>query len=137
MVSQNILIAKVDNIREYLNYLKEIKSYSRDEYVKNPMIYAAFERFLHLTLECTIDIGNHIISDLRYRKPESNRDIFEILYDNKIIDYELKDKLGKMAGFRNILVHDYMKLDRGLVYDIVKYNLIDIEKFIKIIIEFV
>lgn len=42
-----------------------------------------------------------------------------------------------MAGFRNILVHDYMRLDRGLVYEIINNNLKDIEEFIRIIIEYI
>lgn len=74
---------------------------------------------------------------MRYRKPENNRDIFKVLYENKIIDEILKNNLCNMAGFRNILVHDYMKLDRGLVYDIITNNLIDIENFVSVIIEYV
>jgi uncharacterized protein YutE (UPF0331/DUF86 family) len=42
-----------------------------------------------------------------------------------------------MTGFRNILVHDYMKLDREIVYNIINNNLIDIESFIKIIVDFI
>ncbi|WP_279381239.1 HepT-like ribonuclease domain-containing protein [Clostridium pascui] len=43
---------------------------------------------------------------------------------DKIINETLKNNLCNMAGFRNILVHDYMKLDRGLVYDIINNNLL-------------
>lgn len=133
MVSRSIIISKADSLNEYLSYLRGINKYSKNEYVNNPMVYASFERFLHLSLECIIDIGNHIISDLRLRKPESNRDIFEILYENNMIDFNLKERLIKMAGFRNILVHGYMKLDRGMVYDIINYNLTDLEDFLKVI----
>lgn len=137
MVSSNILISKINNLKEYIDYLSGITNYSKDEYIASPMIYASFERFLHLSIECVLDIGNHIISDLRYRKPESNRDIFEVLYENNIISLELKEKLIKMADFRNILVHDYMKLDREIVYTVINNNLGDIEEFIKIIADFI
>lgn len=137
MVSSNILISKINSLKEYINYLRSINKYSLDEYIKNPMIYASFERFLHLSIECALDIGNHIISDLSYRKPESNRDIFEVLHENKLIPLELKENLIKMAGFRNILVHGYIKLDREIVYNIIKNNLGDIEKFIKVISDFI
>lgn len=137
MVSSNILISKINNLKEYMDYLRGIDTYSVDDYISNPMIYASFERFLHLSIECILDIGNHMISDLRYRKPESNRDIFEILYENKVICLDLKEKLVKMAGFRNILVHGYMKLDREIVYNIIKNNLIDIEEFVHVIADFI
>lgn len=42
-----------------------------------------------------------------------------------------------MAGFRNILVHDYMKFDRNIVYHIINNNLKDIELFIKNISAFI
>lgn len=137
MVSSNILISKINNLKEYMDYLRGIDTYSVDDYISNPMIYASFERFLHLSIECILDIGNHMISDIRYRKPESNRDIFEILYENKVICLDLKEKLVKMAGFRNILVHGYMKLDREIVYNIIKNNLIDIEEFVHVIADFI
>ncbi|MEG2290595.1 MAG: HepT-like ribonuclease domain-containing protein [Clostridium sp.] len=42
-----------------------------------------------------------------------------------------------MAGFRNILVHDYMKLDRGIVYNIINNNLKDIEEFIIVVASYI
>ncbi len=74
-----------------------------------------------------------MISDMNYRKPENNRDIFEILNENNIINEKLKNSLCNMAGFTNILLHNYLKLNRGMVYDIISNNLTDIKKFIKIV----
>ncbi|MEA4825342.1 MAG: DUF86 domain-containing protein [Clostridium sp.] len=137
MVKREIVISRVDKLKEYLGYLKSIKQYSKEEYINNPMIYGSSERFLHLAIECVIDIGNHVISDMRYRKPENNRDIFEVLYENKLINEKLKINLCNMAGFRNILVHDYLKIDREIVYEVILNNLKDIEKFIKVIVEYI
>jgi len=47
-----------------------------------------------------IDIANHIISDMGYRKPSSNREIFEILFENKIINNNLKG----IEDFRKIAI---------------------------------
>jgi uncharacterized protein YutE (UPF0331/DUF86 family)/predicted nucleotidyltransferase len=137
MVNRDIILLRIDKLREYLSYLKQIDKYSREEYSQNPMLYGSFERFLHLAIECILDIGNHVISDLRFRKPESNKDIFEVLSENKIIDSELKESLCKMAGFRNILVHDYMKLNRAIVYDIIQNNLKDLENFASIVVQYI
>jgi uncharacterized protein YutE (UPF0331/DUF86 family) len=133
LVQREIVITRLDKLKEYLIYLKNISAYSKEEYIKNPLLYGSCERFLHLSIECVLDIANHTISDLNYRKPENNRDIFEVLYENKVIDLKLKESLCNMAGFRNILVHDYLKLNRGMVYDIVLNNLNDIKKFATII----
>ena len=36
-----------------------------------------------------------------------------------------------MAGFRNLLVHEYMEIDRHRVYAVLENDLGDFEKFIK------
>lgn len=137
MVNRNVILIRVSKLKEYFNNLNEIKKYDKDEYIKNPIIYGAAERFLHLSIESVLDVANHIISDLDYRKPENNRDVFEVLYENKIIDSPLKENLLNMASFRNILVHDYLKLDRSIVYDIIQNNLSDIDKFINLIMTYI
>lgn len=133
MVKRELVLSRLEKLNEYIKVLKTIKNYSEEEYISNPMIYGSMERFLHLSIECVLDISNHLISDLSLRRPDSNREIFIILCENKIIDEKLKENLCNMAGFRNILVHDYMKLDRIIVYKIINNNLKDIEKFIKIV----
>ena len=137
MVKKEIVISRIDKLNEYIGILKSVIKYDRETYINDPLIYGAAERFLHLSIECILDISNHVISDMRCRKPENNRDIFLVLYENKIIDEKLKDNLCNMAGFRNILVYDYMKLDRGLVYDVINNNSNDIEDFIKIVVEYI
>ncbi len=136
MVNEDLLMTRLNKLTGYISFLDGIKKYTEIEYIKDPFIYGSSERFLHLAIECAIDIGNHIISDMRYRKPETNRDIFEILYENEVISLELKENLSNMASFRNILVHDYIKLDRSLVYNIIVENLDDLRSFMKEIIAY-
>lgn len=137
MVKRDVVISRVNKLNEYVDILKSVKKYDKEIYINDPLIYGSSERFLHLSIECILDIGNHVIADMRYRKPENNKDIFLVLHENKIIDEKLRNNLCNMAGFRNILVHDYMRLDRGLVYEIINNNLKDIEEFIRVIIEYI
>jgi uncharacterized protein YutE (UPF0331/DUF86 family) len=54
-------------------------------------------------------------------------DIFQILAEENIISQELLKELEGMAAFRNVLVHDYLKLDLDKIYKIVQVKL----KYIK------
>ena len=137
MVKRDVVLSRLNKLSEYISFLNKVKSYSKKEYIENPFIYGASERFLHLAIECVLDISNHAISDMRFRKPSSNKDIFQVLLENKIINEELKTNLSNMAGFRNILVHDYVRLDREVVYDVIMNNLKDIEDFMKVISEYI
>ena len=51
-----------------------------------------------------------------FRKPSTYREAFEILHEEGLISRNLSDKLSDLAGFRNILVHIYWRLDMDAVY---------------------
>jgi uncharacterized protein YutE (UPF0331/DUF86 family) len=50
-----------------------------------------------------------------------------------VLPVRLSKKLVSIAGFRNILVHEYLEIDRHLVYKVLKNDLGDFEAFIKAI----
>ncbi|GAB4442182.1 MAG: hypothetical protein OHK0040_13270 [bacterium] len=60
-----------------------------------------------------------------------------MLYQNKIIDSKLKETMIKMVGFRNIIVHEYFKIDPKIVVNILRNNLKDFDKFKKEILKYV
>ena len=55
------------------------------------------------------------------------KDNFRLLYQNNMIDKDLKEKMEHMVGFRNIAVHDYESINPEILKSIVKNNLKDIE----------
>jgi uncharacterized protein YutE (UPF0331/DUF86 family) len=118
LVNKAILAERLERLREYLGILETVQRYDRKRFVQDPFIHGAGERYLHLAIECLLDIGNHIISDRGYPKPESYADIFRILADKGVVPKDQLDELAGMAAFRNVLVHDYLRLDREKVYHI-------------------
>ena len=60
------------------------------------------------------DIDVVAADDLRV--PGSYADIFYFLSDAGIMPRPFADKLANLAGFRNILVHDYTKVKPAKVY---------------------
>ena len=120
MVNKNVLSARLERLREYLGILVSIQEYDCDRFIQDPFIHGTAERNLHLAIECLLDIGNHIIADLGYAKPESYADIFRILTENQVIPLQLYKNLEGMAAFRNVLVHDYLRLDRKRVHQVIK-----------------
>lgn len=60
-----------------------------------------------------------MIADRGYRKPETYGEIFQILAEEGAIPEKLLVELEGMAAFRNVLVHDYLRLDLDRVYQVV------------------
>jgi len=75
------------------------------------------ERGLQLGAEILLDIGNHILVAEYGVSSSEYRDIFKRLAERKVISSSLAERLGGLAGFRNILVHDYLDLDRERVLE--------------------
>lgn len=55
--------------------------------------------------------------------------LFEILGQEGIIEKKLATAFAPAVGFRNILIHDYLKIDYEQVADKINNRLGDFEKF--------
>ena len=132
----NKIIAKLEKLDEYLGYLSEIQKVSKKQFVGDYHYFGLAERYLQLSIEIILDIGKLIIISERLRKPEDNQDIFAILAGQKIISGKLFQELSGIAGFRNILVHDYEKINRAIVHQKLKENLSNFKDFKKEIVKF-
>jgi len=127
---------KLEQLREYVGYLKNYQKYSLDNLTKDHTLKGAVERYLHLSAECVIDIAEIIIAELRLRKPEEYREAIDILGEAGILPHEFAYRFAPIAGFRNILVHEYTKIDLAEVYRHLQQDLADFEKFAGYIIEY-
>ena len=113
-----------------------MKSYSFEKLRSEPEIYGSCERFLHLAIEATLDVGNHLIADLNLGEVSWYRDIPKLMENNGYINAKLKEQWIRMIGFRNLLVHDYLEIDRKIVYEVLQNNLDDIAALKKVFAQF-
>lgn len=134
MVRLEALAKRIEKLNTYLGVLKKLQRYSLGEFKGNPEIYGSAERFLQLAIECLNDMGNHLIADLDLGVVNWQSDIPEILFLKEYIKEEEKDRWTRMIGFRNLLVHDYLDIDRGRVYRTLQEDLSDIEEIGKVFV---
>ena len=73
------IIDKLELLEEYITILKDLQQYSLEEVEKNYMLRGAVERYLQVSLECMLDIGEIIISEEKIKRPESYRETFSVL----------------------------------------------------------
>jgi uncharacterized protein YutE (UPF0331/DUF86 family) len=134
LVDRYIVQARIAKIREYVALLRKIRRQAnKASFVKDPLIYGNAERYLQLAIQCVLDVSNHVVADMRLNLPSDNRELFEMLAKHKVISTALSKKLTAMAGFRNVLVHEYLEIDRHRVYNALENELGDFERFIRAI----
>lgn len=130
-VDKERIIYLIGEIEKALNILEDYKTEKKEEVISDLKALGSIKYYLILAIESCVDISNHIIAKKHLGVPESYSDCFKILGDNGIIPKALSEKLIDMTRFRNLLVHLYWKVDDGKIYEILKSELDDINKFIK------
>jgi uncharacterized protein YutE (UPF0331/DUF86 family) len=132
--TRDIIIAKLARLDEYVVYLKELKRYSRAQFIQDYRIHGLAERYLQLSIEVVIDVSRLLLICLAMERPENNHEAFELLYKNKLLSKKLFERIRSVAGFRNILVHDYMKIDHAIVYRALQDGIKDFGEFKKAVV---
>lgn len=123
---------KINEIHVYLDELSKIAPSKFDDYKSNNLVKAACERYFEKIIEAITDIAFMIIVKRKLRVPEDDIDAFKILLENKIIDEELYKKLKQAKGMRNIISHQYGKIDDEIVFEAITEELDkDVKNFIK------
>ncbi len=136
MVRSEVIRKRLNRLDEYLSILHQLQRYTFEEFAEDPEKYGSVERFLHLAIEVAIDMGNHVIADLGLGVVNWYSDIPTILAEKEYLNAALKEKWIRMIGFRNTLVHEYIDIDRKIVYEVLQNNLKDLEDLRRVFAQF-
>jgi len=117
-ITQQKIFEKLQQLDGYLSNFKKLKKEmkSPEEFLEDFHLYGLAERYLQLSCQVVLDILNLVIIEEAWEKPEDNQEAVSILFGKKIISENLASNLEDIVGFRNILVHEYGKIDRRRVY---------------------
>ncbi len=122
------LVAK--KLAEIETYVRELRALARPAAIGHDV---KEERFvlhtLQLAIQAALDAASHVVSDEQLGEPERNRELFELLGKAGWVPPELCGRLQEMAGFRNVLVHEYAAVDLAIVRDVVENRLDDLLQF--------
>ena len=121
---------RLEKLNICLNKLEPFKSKDKEEIIQDPYLQDIIERNLEVSAQSVIDIANRIISIENLEKPLDYYDAIMRLGEAGILPLKFAKKLAPIAGFRNILVHDYMDINWDEVYNNL-HQLNDISKFMK------
>ncbi|MGD9384876.1 MAG: DUF86 domain-containing protein [Desulfobacterales bacterium] len=135
MVLFEKVVTKFQQLDEYLEILAKISKTPEETFLKDKILIGSAKYYLQVSIECCLDVANHIIASEKLRAPRDYSDSFLVIQEEGLISSELGDKLRQMAKFRNRLVHLYGEIDNTYVYEYIKGDLKDIEEFKSIIIK--
>ena len=130
MVDRDLIIAKAGSIQKHLKRIAAKSDVDINSFLSDVDRQEVISFNLHLVIENCIDIAAHIISEEGYGMPGSASDMFYLLEENSFVDRKLTEKMVKAVGLRNLIVHEYAKVDLGRLYQIVQKDIGDIKDFL-------
>lgn len=128
MVSIEKIVQKFLQLDEYLGLLRDISRTPINDFLNDKIIIGSAKYYLQVSIECCLDVANHIIASEHFRAPKDYADSFKVIEERGLIPSDLAQKLRQMAKFRNRLVHLYGEVDNAYVYEFMKEDLKDIEE---------
>ena len=138
-ITRQKIIEKIQRLDEYLSYLKRLKEEikSEKEFLDDFHFHGLVERYLQLSCQVVIDTLNLLIIEKDLAKPESGQEVVSFLFKKSIISQDLFSRLEGVGGFRNILVHEYGRINHKKVYQYLMEKLEDFEVFKKEILRLI
>lgn len=112
-----------------LQILQQSSKIPFGELIGNDVLLSAVERNFQVAIECILDIGNHLIAEKGFESPEDSEDIIRILGEEGVIPQAFAEQTKGIAGFRNILVHEYTGVDYQILYSYLVHRLNDLREF--------
>lgn len=131
----DIVLSKISTIKNCLKRIKDTTKLLPESLNNNFDVQDIFILNLQRAIQATFDITNIIIKEYNLELPVNYKSGFEILHKHNFIDENIKEKMIKMAGFRNIAVHNYESINVEILKSILKSNLQDFEFFYTQILE--
>ncbi|HSB69802.1 MAG TPA: DUF86 domain-containing protein [Candidatus Methylomirabilis sp.] len=129
MVSQAIVLDLLGRLRDYTEKLRPFQARSEREITGNYASLWAVERGMQVAAQCVLDICNHIVSEVSTERPPNYRELLLAAGRLGLMPEEFALRFSGLAGFRNVLIHEYAKIDPSVVYRNLREGLADLDGF--------
>lgn len=118
------------HLRNAVRQLREVANMSAAAFAADARTANAAKYMLIVACEAALDICNHLAARRSARSPEDYADCMTILAELGAVPGDLAARLGRMARFRNLLVHLYARVDDLEVHRVVREDLDDFDRYL-------
>jgi uncharacterized protein YutE (UPF0331/DUF86 family) len=136
MPNWEIIEQHIQNMEEALAQLGKYRNISFNEFQKDLSLVWIVEKGLEILIQNLLDIGAHLLASEIKNDWEDYGEVILKMGKHGVIPREFSDQIKGMAGLRNILIHEYLRIDLNKLFDYLKYRLEDFIQFIRYIREY-
>lgn len=136
-IKEKVVAEKSAWVEQMLRRIRALPLESFERFAAEPRNVAAADSFLRRALEALMDLGRHILAKGFGRAVSEYREVARQLLDAGVLDEETARRVGKMAGYRNRLVHFYDEVTPEELYRICTQHLEEISAAVNALLSWV
>jgi uncharacterized protein YutE (UPF0331/DUF86 family) len=81
----------------------------------DPLWLPGIKYLMIAAVEASIDVAQHLCSTEGWGPPRDNGDAMILLGEHTVVTPLIAESMRQAVGFRNVLVHEYVEVDDGIV----------------------
>jgi len=131
LVDKDLILAKAGSVKRHLNRIFEKRNTDLKTFLNDIDIQESILFNIQMAVQNCIDIAAHIISDEGLGVPGSTNEMFYLLEENGYLDNEITEKIVKAVGLRNLVVHEYSKIDLDRIFEVAQKDITDLNEYLR------
>ncbi len=109
---------RIENIKNAIERIESKMPFTMDQLRTDFDLQDIISVNLQRTVQCAVDLANHLCSEKGFETPRHMAHAFEILVTHGVLEKKVGHELVKSVGLRNVLVHEYDGVDWGIVHTV-------------------
>jgi uncharacterized protein YutE (UPF0331/DUF86 family) len=135
MIDRLVLTRRVEEIGKHLVKIEPYARKNLDEFLGDSVMQDVVEYNLFQIVNHLMDIVQHIAVDEDYGYPSTAYEAGQMLLEHGVFAGEDLEIFKKMVGFRNVVGHDYIHINKKIVHSILTEGPKDIKKLLSRIVK--
>jgi uncharacterized protein YutE (UPF0331/DUF86 family) len=135
MIDRLVLTRRVEEIGRHLEKIEPYSKQSLEDFLENPTAQDIVEYNLYQIVNHLMDIVQHIAVDEDYGYPLTAYEAGQMLLEHGVFAGDDLEVFRKMVGFRNVIAHDYIHINKKIVHSILTAGQKDIKILVSKIVK--
>lgn len=129
-VNPDLLRQRAQEIRSALAVLSGYGGLPREQFLASQQVIDGAKYRLVVAIEAAVSICTHLAARLAQTTPDIYAQCFDVLASAGLISGPLAEGLGRIARFRNLLVHGCGTVDDTRVWEILRSDIRDPDAYL-------
>ena len=133
---RDLIFKHLSEIETAVAVLEKHRSVTAGELERSIELRWTIERGLQVVIQNILDIAAHILASEFKNEWDDYRSLIEKLGVHDVVPSIFAQELKGIAGFRNVLVHEYMEVELAIVEKVLKTQLDTFREFARYIVQY-